>query len=146
MPASTRLDSEAGLRLTAAADCYWEGMASLADTDLDGRITRAEFVTAAQAGLHQDPGAFARIALPWHQAVLDVADPDAEQASSTASTVERVLVALGAEPHRARLISAEHRTDPTGRITHEEILREVENFYTAATPNVPSPYRPDRQP
>ncbi|MFG2231448.1 EF-hand domain-containing protein [Streptomyces sp. NPDC048723] len=126
--------SEAGLRLTAAADCYWEGMAGLADTDLDGRITRAEFVTAAQAGLHQDPGAFARIALPWHQAVLDVANPDAERASSTASTVERVLVALGAEPHRARLISAEHRTDPTGRITHEEILREVENYYTTATP------------
>lgn len=126
--------SEADLRLTAAADRYWEGMAGLADVDRDERITREEFVTAAWAGLHRDPGAFAGIALPWHRAVLDVADPGLVRGSSTLSTVARVLVALGAETDRASLIAAEHGTDPSGRIAHEEILREVEQYYTTAAP------------
>ncbi|MFD8292145.1 EF-hand domain-containing protein [Streptomyces lavendulae] len=121
------------LGLMAAADCYWVGMADLADTDRDGRITRDEFVAAAEAGLHQAPDAFARIALPWHRAVLDVADPDGGGSSSVA-TVVRVLVALGAGPRQAEQIAAEHRTDDVGRVTHEEILREVEAYYTTAAP------------
>ncbi|MCM1972944.1 EF-hand domain-containing protein [Streptomyces sp. G1] len=108
-------------------------MATLADGDLDGRITREEFVGAALVGLHQDPEAFTRIALPWHRAVFTAADQDCD-GRVTVTAVDLMLVALGAEPDQARRVSAEHRTDPTGLITEDEILAAVTAYYTTGEP------------
>ncbi|WP_330334388.1 EF-hand domain-containing protein [Streptomyces sp. NBC_00536] len=119
--------------LQEAADRYWEGMATLADGDLDGHITREEFVGAALVGLHQDPEAFTRIALPWHRAVFTAADHDGDR-RVTVNAVDLMLVALGAEPDQARRVAAEHRTDPTGHITEEEILAAVTAYYTTGEP------------
>ncbi|AYV25369.1 EF-hand domain-containing protein [Streptomyces sp. CJ_13] len=119
--------------LLEAADRYWEGMAGLADGNLDGRITREEFVGAALAGLHQDPAAFTRIALPWHRAVFTAADHDGDR-RVTVNAVDLMLVALGAEPEQARRVAAEHRTDPTGLITEDEILTAVTAYYTTGQP------------
>ncbi|MEU9943437.1 EF-hand domain-containing protein [Streptomyces lavendulae] len=121
------------IALREAADRYWEGMAGLADGDLDGRITRGEFVDAALAGLHQDPEAFTRIALPWHRAVFTAADHDADR-RVTVDTVDLMLVTLGADPEQARRVAAEHRTDPTGLITEDEILTAVTAYYTTGEP------------
>ncbi|MET3987869.1 EF-hand domain-containing protein [Streptomyces sp. PvR034] len=119
--------------LQEAADRYWEGMAGLADGNLDGRITRGEFIGAALAGLHQDPEAFTRIALPWHRAVFTAADHDGDR-RITVNAVDRMLVALGAVPEQARRIAAEHRTDATGLITEDEILTAVTAYYTTGEP------------
>ncbi|MFD6874580.1 MULTISPECIES: EF-hand domain-containing protein [unclassified Streptomyces] len=119
--------------LHEAADRYWEGMAALADDDVDGRITRGEFVGAALAGLHQDPEAVTRIVLPWHRAVFRAADHDGDR-RVTVNAVDLMLVALGGEPDQARRVSAEHRTDPTGLITEDEILAAVTAYYTTGEP------------
>ncbi|MFH8398898.1 EF-hand domain-containing protein [Streptomyces anulatus] len=119
--------------LREAADRYWEGMAGLADADLDGRITCGEFVGAAVAGLHQDLEAFTRIALPWHRAVFTAADHHGD-GRVTVAAVGLMLVTLGAEPEQARRVAAEHRTDPTGLITEDEILTAVAAYYTTGQP------------
>ncbi|GHA43449.1 calcium-binding protein [Streptomyces spiroverticillatus] len=119
--------------LAEAADQYWNGMAALADADRDGRITREEFIGAALSGMHQDPEGFARIALPWHQAVFTAADHDGDQRVSVAA-VECMLVALGADPAQARRVAAEHRTDADGLVTENEVLSAVAAYYTTSTP------------
>ncbi|MFE2146885.1 EF-hand domain-containing protein [Streptomyces sp. NPDC059456] len=119
--------------LQEAADGYWEGMAGLADGDLDGRITRGEFVGAALTGLHQDPEAFTRIALPRHRAVFTAADHEGDR-RVTVNAVDLMLVALGAEPGQARRVAAEHRTDSTGLIAEDEILTAVTAYCTTGEP------------
>ncbi|MFJ3842307.1 EF-hand domain-containing protein [Streptomyces sp. NPDC054904] len=126
-------DGAGQVALRGAADRYWEGMAGLADRDLDGRITRGEFVGAALAGLHQDPEAFTRIALPWHRAVFTAADHDGD-GRVTVNAVDLMLVTLGAEPEQARRVAAEHHTDTTGLITEDEILTAVTAYHTTGQP------------
>ncbi|MFE2273319.1 hypothetical protein ACFXB4_29300 [Streptomyces lavendulae] len=43
-------------------------------------------------------------------------------------------VTLGAEPEQARRVAAEHRTDPSGLITEDEILTAVAAYYTTGEP------------
>ena len=128
------LDERQEAAVYAAFDTWWQHIRTTMDTDNDGRVDRAEFVTAMLAGTDQDPDYLAgglHIAL---RALFHAADTD--HSGHLCADEYRALFA-GPHTHPAELSHGFRQldTDGDGRITEAEFLHAFTSYFTAHTDN-----------
>ncbi|MFD4631301.1 EF-hand domain-containing protein [Streptomyces sp. NPDC058284] len=121
--------SEQGQALYIGAEAFWQGMAGIADRDGDQRITKSEFVGGAVKRLRDNPQRFAEIARPFLDAVIVVADGDADGAV-TPEEAGRALKALGVDEDVAAGSAAALDADGDGRVTEQEIVQAFAEYFT----------------
>lgn len=121
--------SEEGRRLIKGARAFFDGLATVADTDGDGTISEAEFVRAAESELRGNPAGFTRIVRPWAEAVVAVADTDGDGTVDRAEWA-RVLVAMGATPSGAEKQARRVDIDGDGEVSVAEVVATAVDFYT----------------
>lgn len=116
------------------ADRYWTGLAVIADENGDDRISAAEFVTAAQHRLRDDPAGFAEVVRPWAEAVIRIADTDGDGEVGLDEWT-RMLIAMGVSPQCAHDRARETDKDGDGTVTLRELLDTAAEFYASETPS-----------
>ncbi len=118
-------------RLRAAYLGFWEQLRQAADTDHDGKVTRAEFVASYEALLGMRE-AIAGVS----QAILQMTDRDGD-GRITASEFGANLQAYGLDASAAAEAFGHLDRDGDGFIDTEELLRNVEEFFYGEDPNAP---------
>ncbi|MET9324491.1 EF-hand domain-containing protein [Streptomyces sp. NPDC003038] len=135
-----RITSAFGLAESAAksralmegARRYFRGLADIADSDKDGRISKQEFVTSAAEHLHGNPDGFEATIRPWAEAVIAIADTDSDGRVDIGEW-ERMLQAMGASAKAAGK-AREIDTDGDGFVSVAEVLEVARRFYTSDSP------------
>ncbi|MCX4666305.1 EF-hand domain-containing protein [Streptomyces sp. NBC_01381] len=121
--------SEKGQALYIGAEAFWQGMAGIADRDGDQRITKHEFVGGAVKRLRDNPARFAEIARPFLDAMIAVADADADGAV-TPQEVGRALKALGVQADIAEVAGTALDADADGKVSEAEIVAAFAAYFT----------------
>ncbi|WP_369393416.1 oxygenase MpaB family protein [Streptomyces sp. CG1] len=126
------LTPEREAEVYAAFDTWWEHIRTTMDTDDDGRVDRAEFVTAMLAGVDRDPGYLDQGLQVAVRALFQAADTDG---SGYLSADEYRTVFGGSRVHPAELNHGFRQldTDGDGRISEKEFLQAFTDYFTART-------------
>jgi len=130
-------DSAARQRLTELLLGLWQHLATVTDTDHDGRISEAEYKAAFAAGLLETPESFDKSYLPFLDALMNVVDTDGDGRMSADEYARWGRSLMGRPESESR---ANHRridTDRDGYITRQELLESVREFYFDDDPSSP---------
>lgn len=113
----------------------WERLRTLADVDHDGQISLAEYIAAMGAGISADSMALDRAVLATSRAALRAGDSDGDGYLDLADylRIAALLKVPGAEDGFRAL-----DTDGDGRLSAEEILAAVRDFYVSDDPDSPA--------
>ncbi|MGM1060204.1 lipase family protein [Saccharothrix sp. Mg75] len=114
----------------------WRGVADRSDTDLDGRVSRAEFLRWLDDGHHDG---FEDAVRPLAEAVLALADTGDGTGDGTTTTAEltRLLTACGLSPARAAAVLTTLDGDGGGTVSTAEVVDAVRDFCLDPVPGKP---------
>ncbi|MFI9051936.1 oxygenase MpaB family protein [Streptomyces sp. NPDC053427] len=124
------LDEAREAEVYAAFDTWWQQIRSTMDADADGRVSRAEFVTAMLAGIDRDPD---YLATGLHIAVHALfRAADADGSGHLCADEYRALFG-GSRVHPAELNHGFRQLDADGdgQITEEEFVHAFTEYFTA---------------
>ncbi|WP_052849034.1 oxygenase MpaB family protein [Streptomyces avicenniae] len=124
------LTAEREAEVHAAFDTWWRQMAATMDTDGDGRISRAEFVSATLRGIDRDPAYLADGLHVAVRAMFRAADTDG---TGHLCADEYRAVFGGARVHPAELGQGfrELDADGDGRISEDEFVLAFTDYFSA---------------
>ncbi|MFJ1706318.1 oxygenase MpaB family protein [Kitasatospora sp. NPDC088346] len=121
--------------LYTAFETWWGHLCSASDTDGDGTVDCAEFVSAMLAGVDRDPAYLDEGLKPAVRVLFHTADTDGS--GHLCADEYRVLFG-GSRVHPAELNDGFRQldTDGDGRISEEEFVTAFADFFTARTDTV----------
>ncbi|MGW8375536.1 EF-hand domain-containing protein [Streptomyces sp. ODS28] len=126
--------SEQGQATLLGAEAFWQGMAGIADSDGDQRITREEFVGSAVKRLRDSPDRFGEIARPFLRSVVAVADSDGDGMVSP-QEAERALRAMGVAEEQCGAAARALDADGDGKIGEDDIVSAFAAYFTTPEPD-----------
>jgi Ca2+-binding EF-hand superfamily protein len=118
-------------RLRASFDGFWSSLQRLADRDNDGKVTRAEYLAAYTHLLEAREPVFG-IA----KAIIEIEDADRDGVIVEREHVA-LLVAYGVPEDDARRAFKKLDRDGDGRISNDEMMKNVEEFFLSDDPAAP---------
>ncbi len=131
-------DSPLYARNFAFALAQWGNLAEYADSNVDSRVTLAEFLRYGEQYL-SDPAAAHDYAKGDIQLIFDAMDADGD-GRLTVAEYRAYLRACGADDAIAQAFFAHVDLDEDGRITREELARAVEDFLLSQNPDAAGNY------
>ena len=133
---SDSLNADAAQRQAISAGLaeQWTQLHTLADTDRDGRISREEYITAMGSGIAADLEALDRAVLQSSRAIVTAADSD-DDGYLDLPDYERLAALLRIEQAADGFALLD--TDADGRLSIQEILTALVDFYTSDDPDSP---------
>jgi Ca2+-binding EF-hand superfamily protein len=112
---------------------HWRQLRTHADVDHDGRVGRDEYV-AAMAAAAGDPALLDRAVLQTARAIMAAADSDDDGYLDFADYTRLAdLMRIRRPADSFRILDA----DGDGRVSQEELVSAIRDFYTSDDPTVP---------
>jgi Ca2+-binding EF-hand superfamily protein len=122
-------DSAARQRLEQLALDLWNHLAAVADSDVDGRISQAEYKAAFAAGLLETPESFDQGYVPFLDAIMAIADTDADGSLTLEEHVRWTGALMNLAEDDAREVARRLDTDGDGLITTQDLLEAIREYY-----------------
>lgn len=115
-------------RLELALD-LWSHLAAVADHDVDGRISQAEYKSAFAAGLLETPASFDHGYVPFLGAIMAIADTDPDGSLTVDEHVRWTGALMNLAENDAREVFRRLDTDRDGLITTQDLLEAIREYY-----------------
>ena len=130
-----RAESPARQRLMELSLGLWDHLASVADSDHDGKITLDEYKKAFAEGLLETEASFEQGYRPFLQAIMAVADADGDGMLDAEEHVRWTGSLMHLPQADAREVVRRLDTDDDGLITTDELLQAIHDFYFDENPD-----------
>ncbi len=127
--------SPARERLMELSLGLWDHLASVADSEDDGKISLGEYKKAFADGLLVTEASFEQGYRPFLQAILAVADTDGDGMLAADEHVRWTGSLMRLPPADAREVVRRLDTDGDGLITADELLQAIHDFYFDENPD-----------
>ncbi|MVU76239.1 calcium-binding protein [Nocardia sp. ET3-3] len=128
-------DSPARKQLLELSLGLWEHLVSVADTDGDGSIDLGEYQRAFADGLLVTEQSFEQGYRPFLEAIMDIADTDGDGKLDVNEHIRWTAALMHLPEADARDIHRRLDTDGDGRITTDDLLHAIHDFYFDDDPN-----------
>ncbi|MEU7488566.1 EF-hand domain-containing protein [Streptomyces sp. NPDC042319] len=115
--------------LRELSDEVWRHLVQAADTNADGRIDLAEYQAAFAAGLLVTPASFDAGYVPFLNALMDIADTDADGKLTRDEQVRWTGALMGLPEPDAREVFGRLDRDVDGLISRDEMLEAIREYY-----------------
>jgi EF hand domain-containing protein len=121
-------------RIAAGFAEQWRLLCAHADIDADGQISLDEYVAAMGGGIAEDAAALERAVLATGRAAIQAADADGDGFLDLADFA-RLGALLRVDDHVASFQALD--VNGAGRLSYDEVLAAVRDFYTSDDPSSP---------
>ncbi|WP_280266404.1 EF-hand domain-containing protein [Nocardia wallacei] len=128
-------DSPARQRLLELSLGLWDLLASVADTDGDGRIDLGEYQRAFADGLLVTEDSFEKGYRPFLDAIMAIADTDGDGLLDADEHVRWTGALMHLPESDARTIHHRLDTDGDGHISTDDLLHAIHDYYFDDTPD-----------
>ncbi|GAA2605562.1 EF-hand domain-containing protein [Actinomadura fulvescens] len=122
-------DSPAAQRLLSLSLGLWDHLATVADADDDGQISETEYKNAFAAGLLETPDSFDAAYRPFLEAIMGIADTDADGRLTEDDHVRWTGSLMGLPQADAREVFQRLDSDSDGLITTGDLLEAIREYY-----------------
>ena len=127
--------SESYQRLVKLYDLNWKALASKADANKDGRVSRDEYLASVEADFMRG-GAFERLSVPMGEEFFKMMDVNGDGVVSSDECV-RFFVSMGLKESDAKETFRRLDRNGNGELTKAEVFQAAKEFYTGDDPNAP---------
>ncbi|GAB4584120.1 EF-hand domain-containing protein [Nocardia sp. IFM 10818] len=127
-------DSPARKQLLELSLGLWDHLAEAADADRDGSISLPEYQRAFADGLLVTEESFEQGYRPFLQAIMDIADTDGDGALDMSEHIRWTGALMNLPAPDAVEIFTRLDANGDGRITVEELLRAIHDYYFGEDP------------
>ncbi|MFH8978734.1 EF-hand domain-containing protein [Streptomyces sp. NPDC017890] len=111
------------------SDGLWQHLSQAADTDVDGRVSLAEYQAAFAAGLLVTHASFDAGYVPFLDALMDIADEDGDGKLTRDEQVRWSGALMGLPEGDAREVFGRLDRDADGLISRDDMLQAIREFY-----------------
>jgi len=115
-----------------SAFAWWNQISILADVNLDGRVTREEYLAAVDRGLLTDPNCLDAVSV-WADAVFDAADRDGDGLLAR-DEMAGIYIVVGQTTDVASGAFEQIDTNGDGMISGDEFRAAVRGAFTSVGP------------
>lgn len=128
-------DSPARQHLERLCLELWHHLASVSDTDDDGRISEAEYKAAFAKGMLETPESFDAGYRPFLDAIMTIADTDGDGKLDVDEEVRWTGSLMNLPEADAREVHRRLDTDGDGYITTDDLLEAIRGYYFNEDPD-----------